>query len=345
LASAVPRPVSPLHDTNSIRQVGLANGTLNGVDDDLLEDPGGEGEIICQECDVEPLKIATNPGQPTAEELENHRCDHQPYRSWCKWCVMGRGLGQQHKSKAPGSTIPRVGIDYFYLTKGGAKGILARNELSEAGFDSSDKIHDARDKGELVKCLLVRCWETKNVFAHVIPVKGADEEGYAAKLGAADMRWLGHTRLIVKCDNEASLVALKDQILNELKMDKDLEQASDENPARYESQSNGGTEVGVRNVRGLMRTLKLCLESRIGKYIPVTHAIIPWLLEHTCLLINARVKGPDGLTPWSRVRGRAFNQRLLCFGEKILYKLPSKGPMHDPDGNIGTRWLEAVFLG
>jgi hypothetical protein len=28
-----------------------------------------------------------------------------------------------------------------------------------------------------------------------------------------------------------------------------------------------------------------------------------------------------------------------------MYKLPVKGPMHDPDGNIGTKWLEAVFLG
>ena len=67
-------------------------------------------------------------------------------------------------------------------------------------------------------------------------------------------------------------------------------------PVRYDSQSNGMTEVGVMLVRGLFRTLKLCLESSIGKRIPEDHALIPWLLIHTCLLLNAAVKGTDGLT-------------------------------------------------
>jgi len=320
---AVPRPVSPQINpaaSAGSNSNGLADGALNDIDDELLEDPAAEGEIVCEECDVEPLKVATDPGQPTATQIENHRCDHQPYRSWCKWCVMGRGLGMQHRSKSSASTIPRVGMDYFYITSGSTKTVVSRQELPELGLDDNEKVQDARAKGEIVKCLLLRCWESKNVFGHVIPVKGADEEAYAARLASADIRWLGHTRVILKCDNEASLVALKDQVLAELKVDKDIEQTGDENPARYESASNGGTEVGVRNVRGLMRTLKLCLEARIEKYVPVTHAVIPWLLEHTCLLLNARVKGVDGLTPWSRVRGRAFNQRLLCFGERILYK-------------------------
>ena len=45
------------------------------------------------------------------------------------------------------------------------------------------------------------------------------------------------------------------------------------------------------------------------------------------------------------MRGRAFNQRILGFGETVLYKLPGKGPLHQPDGNMGTQWLEAIFLG
>ncbi len=124
-----------------------------------------------------------------------------------------------------------------------------------------------------------------------------------------------------------------------------LEQVAKENPARYDSQSNGGTEIGVQLLRGLFRTLKLCIESRINKFIPIDHAVIPWLLQHTCLLLNARCKGPDGLTSWSRIRGRPFNQRLIGFAEVVLYKLPVKGPHAQPDGNMGAGWAEAVFLG
>ena len=32
-------------------------------------------------------------------ELENHRTGgHYPFRNWCKWCIMGRGLGPQHRA-------------------------------------------------------------------------------------------------------------------------------------------------------------------------------------------------------------------------------------------------------
>ncbi len=101
----------------------------------------------------------------------------------------------------------------------------------------------------------------------------------------------------------------------------------------------------MRIVRGLFRTMKLCLEARLGKFVPVNRALIPWLPQHVCIILNARSRGLDGLTPWARVKGRAFNQRLLCFAETILYKLPTKGPQSAPDGNVGTRWLEATFVG
>ena len=113
----------------------------------------------------------------------------------------------------------------------------------------------------------------------------------------------------------------------------------------YDSHSNGAIEVGVRLVRGMFRTLNLCFEARIGKYIPAAHAITAWLLEHTCILLNARCRGSDGLTPWQRIKGRSSRQLLLSFGKCILYKLPIKGPGSNPDGNMGSRWLEGLFLG
>ncbi len=305
-----------------------------------LEVPVGEAEVhIEDEQEVEPVKVAHNPRQPTVQELEDHRCDHLPFRSWCKWCVMARGRGEQHCS-ANGSKVPRIGIDYFYITCGGVK---MRDELK---IPNNEDVEKARKEGEIVKCVLARCFESKAVFAHCIPCKGADEEDYVAKLLADDIAWIGYVEMIIKADNEKSLQALVRRVVDLVKLwSDDAKRVTKEEPAKYESQSNGGTEIGVRNVRGLFRTLKLCLESRIGKHVPNTHAMIPWLLEHTCTLLNARLRGEDGLTAWARVKGRAFNQRLLGFAEVVLYKLPSKGPMHDPDGNMGTRWREGIFLG
>ena len=119
----------------------------------------------------------------------------------------------------------------------------------------------------------------------------------------------------------------------------------EETPNVYDSQSNGGVEVGIRLVRGMFRTLKLCLEARLQKYMPINHATTAWLLEHVSMIINSRCRGSDGMTPWQRLKGRNFRQLILGFGESILYKLPSKGPRSQPDGNMGTRWLEGTFLG
>ena len=37
--------------------------------------------------------------------------------------------------------------------------------------------------------------------------------------------------------------------------------------------------------------------------------------------------------------------RIVGFGEVVMYKLPTKGPQHDPHGNVGERWLPGLFVG
>ena len=308
-----------------------------------LEEPGEEGEVRIQEDDeVEPAKIAPSPRQPSAKEEEEHRIDHANFRSWCKWCVMGRARGRQHRQGSR-SAIPVVGMDYFFIT---TEGVRKRKELVQLGYKDDAAIEEARANGEITKCILVRCYETKCIFAHCVPCKGTDEEHYVSNLVVQDVLWLGHVKMILKADNERAVQALLEQVLRKVRLEtKSAENVTKERPPAYESQSNGGTEVGVMLVRGLFRTLKLCFEARIESYIPVKHAITAWLLEHTCMVLNARTRQDDGLTPWARARGRAFNQQLLGFGETVLYKLPVKGPSSDPDGNMGARWKEGVFMG
>jgi len=231
--------------------------------------------------------------------------------------------------------VPIIGVDYFFLTKGG---VHTRKELEFSMTpEGEEELEAARSRGDLVKYLLVRCFQQKAVFAHLVPQKGFDDKNIACDFVLGDLEWLGHTRLIMKSDNEPAVKALVARVIELVNVEcKDFDQVSKEQSAAHDSQSNGGTEVGIRLVRGLLRTIKLCLEARIGKYIPVDHAIMPWMIEHVCLLLNVLVRGEDGITAWQRVRGRPFGQQMFGFGESILYRYPSKGPLHAPDGNIGA---------
>ncbi len=85
-----------------------------------LEETLEDQEIAIKEesDETEPLKMSPDPGQPTEKQLEEHRArGHVPYRTWCKWCNMGRGRGHQHRA-GTASTIPLIGLDYFFITEG-----------------------------------------------------------------------------------------------------------------------------------------------------------------------------------------------------------------------------------
>ena len=105
----------------------------------------------------------------------------------------------------------------------------------------------------------------------------------------AGSEWIGHISMILRADNERALQAVVRRIIQQAAAQcQRYEQVASEHPARYYSHSNGMTEVGVMLVRGLSRTFKLCIESSIGKRIPEDHALVPWLLLHTCLLAKTR---------------------------------------------------------
>ena len=172
------------------------------------------------------------------------------------------------------------------------------------------ELAEARQKGQITKCLVVSCYASKAVFGHVIPCKGLDEDGLVVDTIVNDIEWLEHTRVILKADNERAIQALARKAVELAKLEL-KEQVSKEDPATSDSTSNGGTEIEVRLLRGLFRTAKLCLEQRIDKEIPVDHPFCAWMMEHASLLLNSLVRGHDGLTPWMRICGRNFGQPLV----------------------------------
>ena len=99
-----------------------------------------------------------------------------------------------------------------------------------------------------------------------------------------------------------------------------VERAMSEEGAPYHSQSDGGAECGIREVRGLFHAIKLDIEKLIGYDIPACRPLCSRLVEHAALFITAMHVGAGGETAWSRLRGRSFGQRIVGVGESVLYK-------------------------
>ena len=126
---------------------------------------------------------------------------HIPFRSWCPHCVQGRGLGEKRGRRVGRQhEIPRVGIEYWYMT---SKGLMKRDGLQgREGTLTDNQVEEGRVGGDIVKCLIVKCHDSKCVFAHAIPRKGGDEDHYVAGKITSDVAWMGHVRLLLKSDND-----------------------------------------------------------------------------------------------------------------------------------------------
>ena len=142
------------------------------------EDPGddvpdGDDEL---EDEAQQLRTHRDPMRPSLEEVEAHRRTHLPYRAWCKFCVMGRGIGAPHTMMEHESKVPIIGVDYFFISSGDMK---TRSELDYLrGPEGEAQLEQDRHQGKIMKCIILKCRQSKAVFAHAVPCKGMDENGY-----------------------------------------------------------------------------------------------------------------------------------------------------------------------
>ena len=56
----------------------------------------GDPELTVPGEEALPTKVIARPTMPTQAEVERHRIDHIPYRSWCPECVEGFGRERPH---------------------------------------------------------------------------------------------------------------------------------------------------------------------------------------------------------------------------------------------------------
>ena len=166
-----------------------------------VEEPVHDELEAQEEADV--AKPLPTPDMPTRSEFLDHCVTHTPYRSWCRHCREGRGREFGHRSQHRGPReVTTVSFDYAFV---GDKGEIISKEQAESDESS-------------ITILAVRDSETKSVFGHVVPQKGIDSKRFAVDAIVNDILWLGHTKVVLKSDNEPAILKLLIESLRELRV-------------------------------------------------------------------------------------------------------------------------------
>ena len=119
-----------------------------------------------------------------------------------------------------------------------------------------------------------------------------------------------------------------------------------ENSPEYDPQANENAEVGVKLVKGMVRTMRPGFERELGLRIPAKYPLIAWLVRHAANTLTWAVKGQDGKTVYHRVRGKAFRTRLMTFGEQCRdHRSLSAPPVTVEASTLGPMLVWTVVQG
>ena len=94
---------------------GLVDKEREEEEDDLSQGVAAEEEEV--EEGRRPVGLKSHQ-RVSKKEREEHNLTHCPYRSWCKWCIVGRGKDAAHHLRNDSETVglPLVQLDYFFLS-------------------------------------------------------------------------------------------------------------------------------------------------------------------------------------------------------------------------------------
>ena len=127
--------------------------------------------------------------KPSKEEVEKHNTTHLPWRSWCKYCVSGRGKNRGHRKQKHEGDVPTVHADYMYMKE---------DEKERKKRKRENKGEEYEDDG--MPILVMKEKPGGWITAHVMPEKGV--RPYSVKRVNQTMKLLGHKKVILKTDQE-----------------------------------------------------------------------------------------------------------------------------------------------
>ena len=96
-----------------------------------------------------------------------------------------------------------------------------------------------------------------------------------------------------------------------------------ENSPKGESQSNGAAENAVREEEEMIRTWKMSVEEELKAVIDNKHVLLPWLVMHAIVIITRYKTVHDGKTAYQRIKNKRPSNKMLPFGEKVVWMMPN----------------------
>ena len=114
-----------------------------------------------------------------------------------------------------------------------------------------------------------------SVWAYALKTKSVSEDPWVADQLEDDLRTIGmaNERVIIKSDQEASIVELQSEIAKR----RPTVGTGIENSKVGDSNSNGKIERAIRDVGNMVRTLRSALAAKVDGNVALCMTIIPWL--------------------------------------------------------------------
>ena len=226
--------------------------------------------------------------EPSKEEREEHEASGcAVYRSWCPYCVQGRGQSNPHLPRQGASEIPEICLDYAY---------------------------EGRDGEEPITLLCARCPELDHYACTQVASKGANR--YSTAFLVAWIKSLGYKRIVVRSDNEAALLKLIDVTSQNLP---EVEMVGKQSP-EHDHQANGAAEAAVRECKGMIRSLRALVEDKYQKRFARGEPILSWIARHAANCRNRYRLGSDGRSAERRRTGRQWRKPTILFGEATYFR-------------------------
>lgn len=305
------REPAGVQDQERGRDDGLSQDMATGEDDEAEE-----GRVAHRAREAQRV---------SQREKDEHELTHTPFRAWCRSCVRGRAKNTAHTKKTEDEKfemqVPRISMDYFF----------ASQEDEKANQNPIIAMVDE---------------QTGEKYARAVGQKGLGKENemdWLIKDMAAELQSWGHTggegsRLIMKCDGEKAIGAVRDALGKFLGG-----RVVPEGPAKGESASNGVIEEAGKTIREFVRVFKEQVEEKASVKMESSDVILLWAVRWAAMNCSRYLVGKDGRTPYERRRGKKCRVPVVCFGETVWYKEIREAK--ERKEKLLSEWQEGIWLG
>ena len=247
---------------------------------------------------------------PSDAERRAHEIHHMPYRSWCEYCVRGRGKESPHLSRyEQGNDIPVVQMDYAFL-------------------------HETSDKEAKVTFLTMVDNSSGQMVAMAVQKKGHVKfvESFLLK----SLESFGVTgEMVLQTDEETGPTD------NTWQLREKRQSSSDKLPRKAANQTRTLNEH-TKSVEAMVRTMKEVIEDTAHNRLSATDNIASWMIRHAEFFQTRFSVGKDVKKPLKRRHHKYYTSQLLPFGSAVDVKVRDE---ETERSKFDSRFIPNIWLG